>query len=93
MSEARMIRKEKGMTLKTVAESAGISIQFLADLERGRRSAKPGTWERVANALGVPVADLRGDEHDTVPDHQGRRRGPERVDQHAALDAPETGSG
>ena len=41
-----------------LARSAGISQPFLHDLENNRRGAKPETMHRIADALGVTVADL-----------------------------------
>ena len=59
MNEMRRIRKDRGMTLCAVASKAGISIQFLADLERDRRSAKPETMQRIADVLGVKVEEMK----------------------------------
>lgn len=67
MTNARTIRKTQGKTLLTVAREAGISIQFLADFEQGRRSAKRETEQRIADALGVTVEELhesKGEETD-----------------------------
>ena len=41
-----------------LARSAGVSQPFLCDLENNRRGAKPETMTRIADALGVTVADL-----------------------------------
>lgn len=67
MNRVREIRKGQHKTLNTVATAAGISIQFLADIERGRRSARDETWERIASALNSTVNDLKrgGETSDT----------------------------
>lgn len=64
-NRVRLIRKAQNMTLQEVADAVGCSIPFLADVERGRRGAKPETWQRIADALGVRVEDLHNAEvHD-----------------------------
>lgn len=64
-NRVRLIRKAQNMTLQEVADAVGCSIPFLADVERGRRGAKPETWQRIADTLGVRVEDLHNAE---VPD-------------------------
>lgn len=59
MNEMRRIRKDRGLTLLAVASKAGISVQFLADLERDRRSAKPETMQRIADVLKVTVEEMK----------------------------------
>ena len=68
MNEMRTIRKQRGLTLKTVAGASGVTFQYLADLELGRRGAKRETLQRIADALGVTVEDLKGGD-DEVPDN------------------------
>lgn len=46
------------MTLKTIAERAGLSESFLSQVERGRANASIASLKRIAGALGVNVADL-----------------------------------
>ena len=46
------------MTLRVVAERAGLSESFLSQVERGRANASVGSLKRIAAALGVTVADL-----------------------------------
>ena len=62
MSRIRAIRKEKGLMLRDIAGVTGCSIAFLSDLELKRRGAKPETWQRIADALGVTVEELREDD-------------------------------
>ena len=38
------------------------------DMENDRRGAKPETWLKIADALGVTVAELRGDDNDKTAD-------------------------
>ena len=58
MNRIKDVRETHGMSQKALAESVGISRPFLCDLEKNRRGAKPDTMLRIADALGVAVADL-----------------------------------
>src|SRR5213596_2952225 len=54
----RDIRRLRRATLKTIADRAGVSESFLSQVERGRASASIASLRRIANALGVSMADL-----------------------------------
>src|ERR1700755_2174233 len=54
----RDIRRLRRATLKTIADRAGVSESFLSQVERGRASASIASLRRIADALGVAVADL-----------------------------------
>jgi transcriptional regulator with XRE-family HTH domain len=54
----RAIRVARRRTLREVAESAGLSESFLSQVERGRSSASIASLRRIAEALGVSMADL-----------------------------------
>lgn len=54
----REIRKAKRMTLADISRSAGISVPYLCDIERGNRHGSDGTLHKIADALGVDVDDL-----------------------------------
>ena len=54
----RSIRRLRRATLRTIAERAGVSESFLSQVERGKASASIGSLRRIANALGIAVADL-----------------------------------
>ena len=54
----RAIRRLRRCTLRTVSERSGLSESFLSQVERGRSSASIGSLRRIAEALGVTVADL-----------------------------------
>ena len=54
----RAIRTLRRVTLRTVAERAGLSESFLSQVERGRANASVASLKRISAALGVNVADL-----------------------------------
>jgi transcriptional regulator with XRE-family HTH domain len=54
----RALRRARRATLRTVAERSGLSESFLSQVERGRSSASIESLRRVADALGVSMADL-----------------------------------
>ena len=46
-------RKDRGLTREKLSELADVSVQFLADIEKGRKSMTVSTLRRIAAALGV----------------------------------------
>jgi len=54
----RALRRSRRATLRTVAERSGLSESFLSQVERGRSSASIESLRRMADALGVSMADL-----------------------------------
>jgi transcriptional regulator with XRE-family HTH domain len=54
----RRHRKEKGLTLKAVAEKAGISEGFLSQVENNVNSHSVDTLVNICNAIGVNAGDL-----------------------------------
>lgn len=54
----RELRARRGMTQEQVAEAAGRSRGFVAELESGRRGASFEAVAAVAEALDVPMAEL-----------------------------------
>jgi transcriptional regulator with XRE-family HTH domain len=57
-ARVRSLRRERGLTLKALGARAGLSHPFLSQLERGLARPSLPSIERIAAALGVPVADL-----------------------------------
>lgn len=49
----KALRAERGMTQDELAEAAGISKVFLAEIETGRKYPAIGNFIRLAEALGV----------------------------------------
>lgn len=47
-----------GLLQKEVANRAGISPQYLADIEAGRRHGSPPVRVSIAKALRCPLTDL-----------------------------------
>src|SRR5215471_15377994 len=68
----RAIRRARRCTLRTVAMRSGLSESFLSQVERGRSSASIASLRRIADALGVSMADLF--EPDGVPGPKVIRR-------------------
>ena len=57
----RNLRKEKGMTQKELSVKLGTTPQNLAQYENGKRNPKPKTLQKIADALDVPVNELKSD--------------------------------
>jgi transcriptional regulator with XRE-family HTH domain len=56
--ELRSERQEAGRTLSDVAEHAGVSIQYLSEVERGLKDPSSEILGAVAGALGLGLVDL-----------------------------------
>jgi transcriptional regulator with XRE-family HTH domain len=63
----RAIRSLRRLTLREVAESAGVSESFVSQLERGRSNASVATLQRLAAALGIEISDLFAGEPQSGP--------------------------
>jgi len=59
MNKVRKLREAQGLTQQQLAKLAGVTQPYLHDLEKGNRGARPETWARIAEALGVKVEELR----------------------------------
>jgi DNA-binding XRE family transcriptional regulator len=60
-SRLRALRTDRDETLAQTAERAGISPQYLSEVERGRKEPSSEMIAALAGALGVTVADLMAD--------------------------------
>ncbi len=54
----RSRRQAAGLTQRVVATGAGITVQYLSDIERGRRLPSLDVLARVAFNLGTNAAEL-----------------------------------
>jgi transcriptional regulator with XRE-family HTH domain len=57
-SRLRALRNERDETLAGTAERAGISPQYLSEVERGRKEPSSEMIAALAGALGTTLADL-----------------------------------
>lgn len=53
-------RHERGEKLSETADRAGISTQYLSEVERGRKDPSSEVLSAVAGALDLSLADLAG---------------------------------
>jgi ribosome-binding protein aMBF1 (putative translation factor) len=56
--ELREERQDAGRTLTDVADEAGVSTQYLSEIERGRKEPSSEVLQVVAGALGLRLVDL-----------------------------------
>ena len=54
----REVRKERGLTLRQVAEDAHVSISYLAEIERGEKDPSSRILESIAGGLDIEVSGL-----------------------------------
>lgn len=54
----RALRQERGLGLKEVAKTAGLSVSYLSEIEQGKKYPKPDKLVDLAHALGVAYDDL-----------------------------------
>lgn len=56
----KAVRGEQGLSQGELARRAGLSPQYISDVEKGRARPSLKALEKIAAALGVPVARLLG---------------------------------
>ncbi|MFE9022544.1 helix-turn-helix domain-containing protein [Streptomyces sp. NPDC007808] len=52
------LRHDLGLTLQQVAEAADVSVSMLSSVERGQKAPTVVVLDRIADGLGVALADL-----------------------------------
>jgi transcriptional regulator with XRE-family HTH domain len=65
-SRLRALRTERDETLAQTADRAGISPQYLSEVERGRKEPSSEMIAALAGALDITVADLMADTADDL---------------------------
>ena len=80
-------RKARGLTREKLAEKADISVQFLADIEKGRKNMTVTTLRKLSAALMVSADYIINgtEEHENELTEIGRTLSPERQKQAAKL--------
>ena len=56
----RLLREQRGLTLRTLAQRSGLSVNAVSLIERGQTSPTVASLHRLATALGVRIADFFG---------------------------------
>ena len=54
----RRARQERSLTLKALAEEAGLSLVYLGEIERGKKYPSAPVLERLAAALELELSDI-----------------------------------
>lgn len=52
------VRKSRGITQQDLAEQVSMSVVAIAYIETGKRWARLGTLNKIANCLNVDISDL-----------------------------------
>ena len=60
----RELRERRGLSLRTLAELSGLSVNAVSLIERGQSSPTVSTLHRLAAALGVRIIDFFGPEQE-----------------------------
>ena len=58
MDAVKEIRRRKGWSQKDLAEESGVGQDTISGIESGRHEPRPSTLRKLADALGVEVADF-----------------------------------
>ncbi len=57
----RRRRQEQGRTLAEVAHDANVSVQYLSEVERGRKEPSSAILAAVCDSLRIDLADMLGE--------------------------------
>ena len=61
-----LARARRGLTAKALAEKAGVGVDTITRLEKGRNTPEADTIEKLAKALGYPPAFFTGEDVEEV---------------------------
>ncbi len=71
MEEVRRLRQERSWTQNQLAFHAGLAPSVISQIENGKRNPSASTLRKLANALGVEVADLFPKDQPPLPLEDG----------------------
>ena len=54
----RAIRRARDMTQEQLADQSGLSLQYIGEIERGRRNPSLTSLEKLAEASNLPLSEL-----------------------------------
>ena len=54
----RRLRRERGITLRELAEQAQVSVPYLSEIERGRKEPSSEILAAICRALDLDLSDL-----------------------------------
>lgn len=57
-AKLRDVRREKGLTLEDLAETADMNWSYIAQVERGERNISIDNMAALAEAVGIALKDL-----------------------------------
>ena len=58
--EIRRRRKDQGLTLERLGEAAGLTPNYLSNIEAGQRDPSLSSMIRIARAFNSPIGELLG---------------------------------
>ena len=70
----RRLRDKKGISLKELAETSGLSRSYLTQIESGAANPSLGSIKRIANVLDVRLFELFSEEEAEADDFPGFRK-------------------
>jgi len=54
----KSIRRARDITQEKLADLSGLSLQYIGEIERGRRNPSLTSIEQLSRALDIPMAEL-----------------------------------
>jgi len=70
-TKIRLLRKEKKLSLKELADKSGVSVATISQIERGNADPTMTTFYKICRALNVTIASMMAD--DSVQDRVVRK--------------------
>ncbi len=65
----RLLRRERNLSQKKLAEKTGISQSFISSIESNKQSPTVNSLERLCFFLGIDLADFFNQSEVTIPEH------------------------